>query len=186
MATESLFLTDVQDRAATARPRHVSAASLLSFVICTGLPLGLFGLVNLGAEAMGYQPLFFAPFGLPGWLGAAAHLALLPLLGASAWCVLRAGSKPAAHWLAAFIALLIGLPFAVAPLDSLALCILVLAILLVGFGTLNRVAAASRAGAWLMAPALLWLGVSALLGMAMAVAWSPPFALIQSPQAPAA
>lgn len=186
MATESLFLTNIQDRAATTRPGHVSAASLLSFVICTGLPLGLFGLVNLGAEAMGYQPLFFAPFGLPGWLGAVAHLALLPMLGAAAWCVLRADSKPAAHWLAGFIALLIGLPFAVAPLDSLALCMLVLTVLLVGFATLHRVSAASRAGAWLMAPALLWLGISALMGMAMAVAWSPPFALIQTPQAPSA
>jgi len=163
-----------------AAPAWRAAAGVL---LWAGLPLGLFGLVNLGAEALGRYPLFFAPFGLPGWAGALLHLVMLVLLGAAFG--LLAGpraNRPARLWLAVLAAGLIGFPFLVAPLPALGLSAFSLLLALIGAAAMIRVAARSRAAALVLAPALLWLGVGALLGLAFTLAWTPPFGLVQSPQ----
>jgi len=157
--------------------------ALAGLGLCAGLPLGLFGLANLLAESLGHAPLFFSPFGLPGWAGAIFHLGLLPLLGAAGWIVgqTRQGRK-AQTWLAILAAALIIFPFLVAPLPSLALSLISMTLLVLAFGTAIRVAAISRKAAWLLAPVLFWLAVSAVLGLALTAAWSPPFGLIQANQ----
>lgn len=155
----------------------------LGFATYAGLPLGLFGLANLAAQTFGQVPLFFSPFGLPGWLGAVFHLAMLPLLGAAAWIVSdRDENGSAQKWIAILIAGLIVLPFVVAPLSSTQLAFAALALVFLTIATAQRVAIHSHAAAWLLAPLLAWLGVSAVLGLALAAAWAPPFGLVQSHQ----
>lgn len=176
---------------AIARPEaHATPSSwrmMLAWIICTGLPLGLFGLLNLGGEAIGIQPLFFAPFGIPGWIGAVAHLGQLALLGSAYWALTqRDGQSPTRFWLVALIAGYIALPFVTPPLDSLQLSLVCTGLFLASVATISRVGAVSPLAAWMMAPMLAVLGFSATMGLAIAAAYAPPFALMQAHQAPSA
>lgn len=159
----------------------------LAWLICTGLPLGVFGLLNLGGEAIGIQPLFFAPFGIPGWVGALGHLAQLALLG-SAYCALtqRSDQSSARLWLVALIVGYIALPFITPPLDSLQLSLVCTGLFLFAVATITRVGNVSPLAGWLMAPMLSVIGFSATMGLAIAAAYAPPFALMQTHQAPPA
>ena len=150
------------------------------------LPLAAFGGVNVLGEAVGLQPYFFSPAGLPGWAGAAIHLALLFFVGLA---IGLAADKNRAvlPWGIALVAAMIAFPFPAAALDSLALALVMTLVMLIAIATSIRIAQASRLGGWLMVPVLIWIGFGAALGLAVAAAWSPPFALIttQTP-APAA
>ena len=161
--------------------------TILALVVRAGMPLGLFGLVNLGADALGYLPLFFSPFGLPGWAGAVLHLGQLALLG-TAYFVLRRQDRgsSARFWLIGLTLAYILLPFITPPLDSLQLTLVCTLLFLVSLGTVARVGAAAPLAGWLMAPMLLVIGVSAAMGLAISLAYAPPFALMQAQQAPAA
>lgn len=146
------------------------------------LPLAAFSAVNFLAEGAAIEPRFFSPAGLPGWAGAVVHLALLFPMGLAIG--LAAGkSRKILPWGVALIAAVITFPFVAAPLDSLTLALMMAFILLLTLATAIRVAETSRLGAWLMMPALLWLGFGAALGLAVAAAWSPPFALITTQNA---
>lgn len=154
-----------------------------SFAVAMGLPIGLFGLVNLGAESVGMLPLFFAPFGIAGWIGAAAHLAQLSFFGIAFWAVLRATDdrRPLA-WLAAVTGAYILLPFITPSLDSLQLSLICSTLFLVTLAGLQRVGKVSKLAGWLMTPTLAIVGFSATMGLALAAAYSPPFALMQGQQ----
>ena len=163
----------------TIRPTSskVDYGAVARLALAAVLPLAAFSAVNAMAEAAGIEPRFFAPANLPGWAGAVLHLALLFSMGLAIG--LAAGkSKTILAWGVALVAAVITFPFIAAPLDSLALALMMAAILLLTIATAIRVAALSRLGGWLMLPSLLWLGFGAALGLAMAAAWSPPFALI--------
>lgn len=183
MATTATF--------ANARPGSRSASNVrvaLALLACMGLPPGVFGLVNLGAEQLGILPLFFAPFGLPGWAGAIAHLAQLALLGGAFWAVTRHRDHHKAQaWLLALTTAYILLPFITPPLDSLQLALVSTTLFLLSVATVRRAAAVSAAAGWMMIPMLAIVGFSATMGLAIAAAYSPPFALMQgTEQAPAA
>ena len=186
MATTAYTETVHSSQHSAAHPFRDAA----SFIVAAGLPLGVFGLVNLGAEAIGVLPLFFAPFGIPGWMGAVAHLAQLSLLGIAFWSVTRASAEIAPRlWLAAIIGAYILLPYITPPLDSLQLSLICSTLFLVTLAGMVRASSVSPLAAWLMAPTLGILGFSATMGLALAAAYSPPFALIQGQQpapAPAA
>lgn len=160
--------------------------SARALLVCSTLPPGLFGLAHLVAEASGLMPLFFTPFGLPNWLGAAAHLSQLGLLGAAYWAVTqRVPASPARFWLIALGTIYLALPFLTPVLDSVALAMLCTAIMLLVLATAARVGAVSRLAGWLLAPMLALVGLSAATGLAVA-AYAPPFALTQTQQAPPA
>lgn len=150
------------------------------------LPLAAFGAVNFMAEAIGLQPYFFSPVGLPGWAGAAIHLVLLFLVGLAIGLAANK-NRTVLPWGIALVAAMIAFPFPAAALDSLALALVMTTVMLLALATSLRIAASSRLGGWLMVPVLVWIGFGAALGLAVAAAWSPPFALItaQNP-APAA
>ena len=146
----------------------------------SAMPLAAFGGANFVAEAMGAQPLFFSPGGLPGWLGAALHLALLFTIGLSlglAYATGRRGRK-IMPWGIALVIGMVAFPFFAGWLDAFALALVMTFVLLIGFATSLRIARVSRLGGWLMLPTLFWVGFGAVLGLAVAAAWSPPFALI--------
>ncbi|MFC3703796.1 hypothetical protein ACFOOL_03375 [Devosia honganensis] len=171
------------------RPRAgaLDLRGAIVLLVAAFLPLGAFGLVNLGAEALGILPLFFAPFGLPGWMGAVAHLAQLCLLGAAFGLLPHERASRAARlWLLVLVGCYIALPFVTPPLDSLQLSLVCTTLFLVGLAALRRVGAAAPGAGWLMTPMLLVLGFSATMGLAIAAAYSPPFALMQGQQAPPA
>ncbi|MGV8853207.1 MAG: tryptophan-rich sensory protein [Devosia sp.] len=152
----------------------------LGLVLSGALPLSVFVIVHGMAEFAGTVPLFFAPFGLPGWLGAALHIATLPLLGVARWMVVEHESREgrnAGWWLVGLMAGMIALPFVVGPLDSLLLCLASMSLLLVGMATSLRVAKVSPRAALLMLPGVLWMGVSAFVGLSLVAAWAPPFGL---------
>ncbi len=169
----------------TARPRQRSVRAVdlrgaMVLVGLTGLPVGLFGLVNLGAEAFGIMPLFFAPFGLPGWVGGAVHLMQLALLGAAYWALHAAGADRTPRlWLAALTGAYIALPFLTAPLDSLQLSLLCTSLFLFGLATVHRVGSVTPVAGWLISPMLAIVGFSATMGLVLTAAYTPPFALIQ-------
>lgn len=152
---------------------------VLSLVVSAALPLALFILANGAADLAGTQALFFAPFGMPSWLGAVLHLGALPLFGAARWMVAGKGraGRNAAWWVSGLMAGTIAFPFLVAPLDSLTLSAIAMALLIVGLASIARVARVSALAALLMAPGLLWMGFSALIGLSFAGGWSPPFGL---------
>jgi hypothetical protein len=186
MATTAFIETVQSGQRAAAHPVRDAA----SFLVAMGLPLGIFGLVNLGAEAAGILPLFFAPFGLPGWVGAVGHLAQLSFLGIAFWAVTRATADRAPlFWLGAVTAAYIFLPFITPPLDSLQLSLVCSALFLLTLAGMIRIGRVSPLATWLMTPTLAIVGFSATMGLALAAAYSPPFALIQGQQpapAPAA
>lgn len=156
--------------------------TMLGLVLSAALPLAVFVIFNGVAEISGVMPLFFAPFGLPGWVGAILHLGALPLFGIARWMVARrseAGQR-AGWWIVALMAGVITFPFIVAPLDPLMLSLASCALLLLGLGTMVRVGAVDAQAALLMAPGMAWMGFSALVGLSFAAAWSPPFAVTNS------
>lgn len=158
----------------------------LSLLVCAGLPMGLFGLVHLGAETLGLLPLYFTPFGLPAWTGPALHLLQLSLVGAATWAIPRVPARSSAiTWLIALAGTLMVLPFATPMLDSLMLAMVCATLFLLAAATTLRVGKLTPVAAWLLAPVLLILGFSAALGLAVA-AYAPPFALMQSHQSPPA
>ena len=102
--------------------------------------------------------------------------------------VLLASDPAYAHGLAENVAPLIvglmagmiGFPFVVASLDALMLSFVSMALLLVGASAMTRAGAVHPRAALMMAPGMVWLGFSALIGLSFAAAWSPPFAVTNS------
>ena len=180
MATSTVKALPIPTRT---HPLQMQWQSMVNFVVYAGLPLGLFGLVNLVVDATGHYPFFFSPLGIPGWVGAILHMAMLPLVGIAGWMVAnKAGGRTAQRWLAVFAAALIAFPFVVTVTSSLVLSMLAMATLFVGVGAAVRVARISHRAAWLLAPVLAWVGLSAVLGLVFTAAWAPPFGLVQSNQ----
>lgn len=174
MATEAFeFIQPIR------RDTGTRLRDLALLAIAAGLPLGLFGLANLAGESLGLMPLFFAPFGLPGWVGAILHLSLLPLCGIAAQLAARHGGYRSTGWSGALILALIVFPFLAPALDSLQLSLLATSLLLLAGATTWRLARLSPLAGLVMVPLLIWLGISAALGLALAASWSPPFALMQ-------
>jgi tryptophan-rich sensory protein len=157
---------------------------LLGLVLSAALPLAVFVIANGVAELNGMAPLFFSPFGLPGWAGGALHIGSLPLFGIARWMVAGRGEagRSAGWWLVALIAGTIAFPFVVTPLDSLALSIVSMGLLIVGISAAARTALVSRRAALVMLPGLAWMGLSAFVGLSFVAGWSPPFALTHSSQ----
>ena len=124
----------------------VDRHNALGLVLSAALPLAVFVIVNGVAELNGLLPLFFSPFGLAGWVGGAMHLGALPLFGISRWIVANRGheGRSAGWWLVALMAGVIAFPFVVNPLDSLALSIVSITLLLFGLATAMRTAKVSR------------------------------------------
>lgn len=163
----------------TASSLDVDRRDALGLVLSATLPLAVFVIANGIAELNGMLPLFFSPFGLPGWFGAAIHIGSLPLFGAARWMVTRHGAEghAAGWWIVALLAGMIVFPFIVTPLDSLQLSVVSFTLLMVGLGAIARAAAVSPRAALVMAPGLFWMGVSAFVGLTFAASWAPPFAL---------
>ncbi|KKC34127.1 tryptophan-rich sensory protein [Devosia psychrophila] len=154
----------------------------LGLVLSAALPLAVFVIANGIAELNGMMPLFFAPFGLPGWMGGVLHLGGLPLFGMARWMVAGRGDRgrEASCWVVVLMAGMIVQPFLVMPLDALALSIVSFALLVVGLGTMVRVAEVDPKAAMIMAPGMAWVGFSAFVGLSFAAAWAPPFAVTNS------
>lgn len=154
----------------------------LGLVLSAALPLAVFVIANGIAQLNGMMPMFFAPLGMPGWIGAALYLGSLPLFGVARWMVAAHGhrGRKAGWWVVALMAGTVVQPFLVAPLDSLALAIVSFALLLVGLGALVRVAQVEPKAAMVMAPGMAWMGFSAFVGLSFAAAWAPPFAVTTS------
>jgi hypothetical protein len=152
---------------------------LLGLVLSAALPLAVFVIANGVAELNGILPLFFSPFGLPGWLGGALHIGSQPLFGSARWMVADRGrrGRVAGWWLVALMAGTIGFPFVVMPLDSLMLSLVAMTLLLVGLSAALRTAAVSNRAALVMLPGLAWMGFSAFVGLSFVAGWAPPFGL---------
>lgn len=177
----------IQDTRSSAATNASHWRAILALAACTGLPLGLFGLINLGADALGYLPLFFSPFGLPGWAGAVIHMAQLACLGAAFWTLSREANHGAARfWLVGLTLAYITLPYFTPPLDSLQLTVVCSMLFLLSLATVARVGAVSPLAGWIMSPIVFVMGVSATMGLAASLAFAPPFALMQAEPAPAA
>lgn len=154
----------------------------LGLVLSATLPLAVFVIANGVAQLLGVLPLFFSPFGLPGWVGALLYLGCLPLFGMARWMVAGRGEagQRAGWWIVALIGGSIAFPFVVMPLDSLMLSLVTTGLLVLGLGTTVRAGAVNPKAALLLAPAMAWMGISALVGLSFAAAWSPPFAVTNS------
>lgn len=154
----------------------------LGLVLSATMPLAVFVIANGIAQLNGVLPLFFSPFGLPGWVGAALHLGSLPLFGAARWMVVARGEAGhrAGWWIVALMAGMIAFPFIVMPLASLMLSVVAFGLLLLGLAAMLRAGAVHPKAAWVMAPGLAWMGFSAFVGLSFVAAWSPPFALANS------
>ncbi len=154
----------------------------LGLALSAALPLAMFVIVNGSVQAAGGQALFFAPFGLPGWLGAALHLGTLPLFGVARWMVAGHGEtgRSANRWIVALLVSAIAFPFLVGLLDTLMISIVSFAMFILALSSMARAAAVDRKAALVMAPAMAWMGFSAFIGLSFAAAWSPPFAVTNS------
>ncbi|KFC67695.1 hypothetical protein FF80_02091 [Devosia sp. LC5] len=150
---------------------------VLGLVLSASLPLAVFIIANGMAHLIGTRPLFFAPFDVPFWAAAALHLGALPLFGVARWMVAGKGraGRSAGWWVVGLMAGTIAFPFLVAPLDSLALSVVAMLLLVVALAAMARVAKISPRAALLMAPGLGWMGFSALMGLSFLSGWSPPF-----------
>lgn len=155
---------------------------LLGLTLSAALPVAVFIIAHGLGQLAGVMPLFFSPFGLPGWVGAALHIACLPLFGAARWMVADRGRRGmvAGWWIVALMAGTIAFPYIVGPLDSVMLAMVAMVLSLVGVAAAARAAMVSRRAAWLMVPGLFWLGLSAFIGLSFAAAWTPPFAVANS------
>ncbi|KKB07489.1 hypothetical protein [Devosia chinhatensis] len=180
MATTALFHTAAETRSGI----RASASSIFTVLGAAAFVPGLFGVVNIGAEAVDLFPFFFAPFGLPGWAGGAMHLVQLSFLGAAFGLMMLAGATRATIWLAVSILAYIALPFVTPPLDSLQLSLVCTGLFLLGLATAYRVGSVSPLAGWLMTPMLAIVGFSAAMGLVLTAAYTPPFALVQG-QTPA-
>lgn len=151
----------------------------LGLVLSGAMPLSVFVIANGLAEIGGVMPLFFAPFGAPGWLGAVLHIGSLPLFGVARWMVADRGAagRRAGWWLVGLMAGTIALPFVVMPLDSLMLSLVTTLLLLVAISTVLRVAKISTQAALVMLPGAVLMGLSAFVGLSLLAGWSPPFGL---------
>jgi tryptophan-rich sensory protein len=156
-----------------------------SLLFAAALPVLLFVGVNFAANYFGLLPLFFAPFGLSGWVAAALHIGSLPLFGIGAWLAWRTGreGQNAVAWTAALVLGTVAFPFAVPLLDSMMLSVASMALLLVGLSAAVRAAKATPVAGFIMLPGMLWLGFSAVLGLSLVASWAPPFGLTNSTQA---
>ncbi|MEQ9637069.1 MAG: hypothetical protein RLW68_13395 [Devosia marina] len=174
--------TAMLDQAAHGHLDTMTASqSAARLVVCVSLPLGAFGLIHLAAGAFGMFPNFFAPFGLPHWGGAALHLVQLALLGAAFWALTEQVVRGTARqWLIGLTILYSLLPFFTPLLDSLQLGLVCTAMFLSTLAAIQRVGSAAPLAGWLMAPMLALTGTGAALGLTIAAAYSPPFALMQS------
>ncbi len=182
MATTATFDLVRKDEAAIPH----SLRSGLALVVSAGLPVAALGLAEMAAMSRDMYAFFFAPFGLPYWVGQVAHVVQLALLGAAFWAVCqRNAHAPARFWLIATIAAFIALPFVTPFLDELQLSLVCTALFLMGAATMYRVAKVSKLAGWLMFPMLGIVGLSATMGLAVA-AYAPPFALLQANNPPPA
>lgn len=182
MATTATFDFVRKDHTASAHRLR----SGLGLVIAAGLPVAVLGMAEMAAMDRGMYPFFFAPFGLPYWMGQAAHVVQLALLGAAFWAIQqRNAHTPARFWLLATIAAFLALPFVTPFLDELQLSLVCTTLFLLGAATLYRVAKVSKLAGWLMFPMLGIVGLSATMGLAVA-AYAPPFALLQANNPPPA
>ena len=154
----------------------------LGMVLSAVMPLAMFVIANGLGQFVNAQPLFFSPFGLPGWAGSVLHLGCLPLFGVARWMVAGRGAagQRAGWWIVALIAATIGFPFVVAPLDSMTLSMVAFAMLILGLGAMIRAGRVEPRAAMVMAPGMAWMGFSAFVGLSFAAAWSPPFAVTNS------
>lgn len=151
----------------------------LGFVLSASLPLAAFVVAQGVADLVQIQPLYFAPFGLSGWIGGALYLSALPLFGVSRWIVARTSQagRIAGWWLVALMAGTIAFPFLVAPLDTLALSITSMGLLILGIAAGIRTAKVSHLAGLVMLPGLAWMGLSAFIGLGFVAGWTPPFGL---------
>jgi hypothetical protein len=151
----------------------------LGLVLSAALPLAAYMVFHGVAEINQLMPLFFAPFGLPGWVGGALYLMALPLFGIARWMVATRGEagRNAGWWLIALMAGTIVFPFIVAPLDSLMLSIISMSLLILGLGAGIRTAKVSPLAGAVMLPGLAWMGLSAFVGLSFVAGWTPPFGL---------
>lgn len=161
---------------------HSAQVDWPGLVLSAVVPLVAFVVANGVAQQFDILPLFFSPIALPGWVGAALHLSALPMFGIARWIVVRHGApgRHAGWWLVALMAGMVSFPFMVMPLDSLMLSLVSMTLLIVGLGTMVRVAAIDTRAALLMAPGMAWMGFSAFVGLSFAAAWAPPFAVTNS------
>lgn len=155
---------------------------MLGLTLSAALPLAVFIIANGIGQLTGVMPLFFAPFGLPGWMGAALYLGGLPLFGAARWMIAERGREGAVAgwWVVMLMAGVIAFPFVVGGLDAIMLSMVTMVLLTFGIAASIRVANVSRHAGWLMVPGLAWLGLSAFIGLSFAAAWTPPFAVANS------
>lgn len=180
MATTATFDLVRDDRPQTAARPH----GALTLLAAAGLPVAALGIAQMAAEELAVIPFFFAPFGLPYWVGQVGHAVQLAMLGAAFWMLVqREQTTSARYWLLGLIAAYVALPFVTPMLDALQLSFICTALFLLGAATLRRVGKVSKAAGWLMAPPLAIVGLSATMGLAVA-AYAPPFALMQTHQAP--
>ncbi len=160
----------------------VDFGALARLGLAAVLPLAAFGGVNVAGEAFGLQPYFFSPAGLPGWAGAAIHLTLLFFVGLAVGLAANR-NRSILPWGITLIAAMIAFPFPAAALNSLALALVMTLVMLIAIASSIRIAQSSSLAGWLMVPVLIWIGFGAALGLAVAAAWSPPFALITTQNA---
>lgn len=175
MATITAAQYSTQSKSMLDANRH----DVLGLLLSAALPLAAYVVFNGFASLNNVVPLFFAPFGLPGWVGCALHLMALPLYGIARWLVAEkgeAGAK-AGWWLVALMAGTIVFPFIVAPLDSLAVSIISMSLLIAALGAGVRTAKVSHLAGAIMLPGLAWMGLSAFVGLSFVAGWTPPFGL---------
>lgn len=146
------------------------------------VPLAAFVVIHGLAQINGMAPLFFAPLGLPAWMGAALYLASLPLLGAVRWMVADKGAsgRRAGWWVVGLTAGSLALPFLAPIVDLLGLTVVSFALFMVGLGAMVRVGRVSPRAALIMVPGLMWMGFGAFLGLSLNASWGPPFAVTNS------
>ncbi|MCS6760609.1 MAG: hypothetical protein MO846_00340 [Candidatus Devosia symbiotica] len=154
----------------------------LGMALNAALPLLAFVIANGIAELNGAFPVLFAPFGLLSWLGAALHIGSLPLFGLARWMVMTRGrdGRSVSCWLEALMAACVVFPFVVAPLDSLLLNLATMTLLLLGLAVALRVTNVSPQADLLMLPGLVWMRLSAFVGLSLDAVWSSSFGLINS------
>ena len=184
-------MTAATDNFQTSTLLDTNRHDALGFVLSAALPPAAYVVAQGVAEFAQLQPLYFAPFNLPGWVGGALYLSALPLFGIARWMVagLSQAGRTAGWWLVALMAGTIAFPFVVALLDTLALSIASMALLILGIASGIRTAKVSHLAGLVMLPGLAWMGLSAFVGLGFVAGWTPPFGLTNanaSVNAPAA
>jgi hypothetical protein len=158
---------------------HLTPAQWVRTCVSVLFPLGVFGLINFLVDPIGLHPLFFSPFGIPGWVGAIIHLVQLAGLGAAYAAMTRADHpNSAGFWIMLTTTGFIALPFATLALDPFQLTLAGTSLFLLTLSTLLRSAPHSRTAAWFIVPALGMVGLSTIMGLLLAASYLPPFAPI--------